>query len=321
MEDQQPNKPEAAPETALPSPDLVRLENIYGMLRRVSTTPDWVPSGKFLDQFAIDTILGILYVYDFDAASWFAATATDAHTRSLFSASGPLSYNNTTGVFTAVTQPQYAADTGSANAYAIAPGAPISSYAAGQAFLVTIANSSTGPSTLNVSGQGNKAVKKIDGTVAITKGDLVAGNTYLFTYDGTNFVVQVPVQRSCGELHIACNSGANTIVTGFMPRRIRFEWSYLSHSTGTIPPLGGSGVWINGTYAEAGNRNSASSGGAAAIEAWSDSSAIVTGKSASNDGDFTGAVGTLTDTGFDLTMTNSTSGNPSSVRISWEAES
>lgn len=309
-----------APPTDAPSGTLARLEDLYGFLPRVTASPTWVPR-RFQDSFAIDTTNNLFYTYNFISHAWVSAGTSDAHIRSLFSANAPLSYNAASGAFSYFAL--YGADGGaSANTYAIAPTTPLLAYAAGVTVSITIAHTSTGPSTMNVSGLGAKSIKKLDGTVAITKGDLVSGGTYSMIYDGTNFVVQVPVQRANGELHVNGNSGNNTITAGFMPRRVRFEWTYQTLGTSAATAGTGQGTWlVGGTYSEVYTYNSNSSGSAQAMQAASNAIAVVTGQASTNfSAFFSGAVGNLTDTGFDLIMTNATGSTPV-VFISWEAES
>ncbi len=87
----------------------------------------------------------------------------------------------------------YVADTGAANAYAIAPSPVISAYTTGQIFTFKAANTNTTASTLNVNTLGAKAIKKTDGTAALIAGDIVAGQLVIVEYDGTNFQMLSPV--------------------------------------------------------------------------------------------------------------------------------
>lgn len=81
-----------------------------------------------------------------------------------------------------------AADTGSANAYAVAPVPPITAYAAGQVVLLRPAHASTGASTLAVNGLTAKNIKLLDGTNPAS-GALATTGIYQLVYDGTNFVL------------------------------------------------------------------------------------------------------------------------------------
>lgn len=77
-------------------------------------------------------------------------------------------------------------DTGTADAYAIAPSIAISSYAAYQGFQFKALNTNTGASTLAVSALAAKTIKHLDGTDLLA-GDIVAGAIIDVMYDGTNF--------------------------------------------------------------------------------------------------------------------------------------
>lgn len=79
----------------------------------------------------------------------------------------------------------YAADTGSANAHAIAPAPAITAYAAGQAFHFFAANANTGAATLNVNGLGGKAVQL--NAAALVSGAIGADDLVRVVYDGTQF--------------------------------------------------------------------------------------------------------------------------------------
>lgn len=79
-----------------------------------------------------------------------------------------------------------AADTGAADAYAIACSPAVGAYAAGQAFKFIAVNANTGASTLAVNGLAATAIRKY-GTVALIKGDILAGQAVEVFYDGTNF--------------------------------------------------------------------------------------------------------------------------------------
>ena len=86
--------------------------------------------------------------------------------------------------------PGYAADTGSANAYAATLSPTPSTYADGMGVVVKIANANTGASTINVNSLGAKTIKNPDGT-DLTSGDLAAGGIYSFKYNATtgNFIL------------------------------------------------------------------------------------------------------------------------------------
>ncbi len=269
-------------------------------------SPKTIKKNGTLDLVAGDIVSGGIYVVENDGTNFQLLSQIGNQPASL--------------VITQNSSTQYAVDAGSANTYTAPVSPAIAAYTSGLTVRVKISNTSTGASTLNPSGLGAKTIKKLNGAVDITKGDLVSGSTYEFTYDGTNFVTEVDRQYSNGVLAVASNSGANVITTGFKPRVLRFNWCYASGGTSTVLPLGGTGTWVNGAYAETFVSNSATSGGAAVAAASSDTTAVVSGASTTSTGTFTGAVGSLSDTGFTLTMANATGATPT-VQISWEAES
>ena len=80
----------------------------------------------------------------------------------------------------------YAADTGVANAYAIAPSPALTQYITGMPFTFSAANANTGASTLNINGLGAKTIKK-HGSVDLHAGDIQTGQVVTVAFDGTNF--------------------------------------------------------------------------------------------------------------------------------------
>jgi hypothetical protein len=80
----------------------------------------------------------------------------------------------------------FAADTGSANAYAIALNPTPPAYTAGQMVVFQAANANTGPSTLSVNGA--TAQNLVDnGGAAFSGGEIAAGQIVAAVYDGTQF--------------------------------------------------------------------------------------------------------------------------------------
>ena len=80
----------------------------------------------------------------------------------------------------------YAADSGSANTYAISLSPAVTAYAAGQIFHFKAANANTGASTLNVNSVGAKTIVK-DVNTALASGDISQNEVISVIYDGTNF--------------------------------------------------------------------------------------------------------------------------------------
>ncbi len=80
----------------------------------------------------------------------------------------------------------YAADSGSANAYVVTLTPVPAAYAAGMTVIMKVANSNTTASTINVNSLGVKDIKR-NSSVALTANDMLAGQTVVLVYDGTNF--------------------------------------------------------------------------------------------------------------------------------------
>lgn len=80
----------------------------------------------------------------------------------------------------------HAVDTGAANAYVITPTPALGAYAEGVIYSIKFVHANTGASTLNVSGLGNKAVTRSNGS-ALQAGDIAAGEEALVIYDGTEW--------------------------------------------------------------------------------------------------------------------------------------
>lgn len=80
----------------------------------------------------------------------------------------------------------YAADTGTAGAYAMAVSSAPSAYVTGMAFEFLAANTNTAAPTLNVSSIGAVTMLNSQGG-ALVAGDIVAGDIVRVVYNGTNF--------------------------------------------------------------------------------------------------------------------------------------
>jgi hypothetical protein len=79
----------------------------------------------------------------------------------------------------------YAVATGT-DTYVLALTPALTAYAAGQSFIVGFPNANTGASTINIDGLGAKSIVK-QGATALVSGDILAGQIFILTYDGTNF--------------------------------------------------------------------------------------------------------------------------------------
>lgn len=89
--------------------------------------------------------------------------------------------------------------------YTITPIPAISTYAAGQEFVVKFTNGNTGASTLNVNALGAKNIL-IDGSITLSAGKIPAGSILKLVYDGTQFqpigldVLPIPQANKYGSL-------------------------------------------------------------------------------------------------------------------------
>ena len=77
---------------------------------------------------------------------------------------------------------------GSANAYTLTTSLSLAAYVAGQSFDIKASFGNTGAATINVDTLGAKALTK-NGTTALAFGDIVSGNIYRISYDGTQFQI------------------------------------------------------------------------------------------------------------------------------------
>jgi len=77
-------------------------------------------------------------------------------------------------------------DGGSANAYTLTPTTALIAYGTKMIVSFTPNATNTGSSTLNISAMGAKNIYTVEGA-AVAAGDLVSGQTYIASYDGTRF--------------------------------------------------------------------------------------------------------------------------------------
>lgn len=109
-----------------------------------------------------------------------------------------------------VTPNGYAADTGTANTYAITLSPAPAALAAGQRVRFKVANANTAASTLNVNSLGAKSLVK-SGSTALASGDLAAGQIVTAVYDGTNWQLQGVGGGSGGDLTAEYIIGASDV--------------------------------------------------------------------------------------------------------------
>jgi hypothetical protein len=118
----------------------------------------------------------------------------------------------------------YAVDSGAANtvtvSYSPPAGAPAISLAAGLAILIKINNTNTGPTTLNINGLGARPVFA-QGGGALLPSDVVAGDTCLFIYDGTQFWISpnITITANC-TINVANNTDLDNAFRNLGRKRI-----------------------------------------------------------------------------------------------------
>jgi hypothetical protein len=102
----------------------------------------------------------------------------------------------------------YAVATGSANAWTVAPNLAVPAYAAGRVLnIIAPATNTSATVNMNVSGLGNRRIKKADGSDPAI-GDLVSGRVYATIDDGTNIRVLTTLPSEFS-LTLAASHGAN----------------------------------------------------------------------------------------------------------------
>lgn len=82
----------------------------------------------------------------------------------------------------------YAATSGSANAYLLSFSQALPAYITGMPFFFKASFSNTGAATMNINSLGAKAVKK-NVSDDVETGDIIEGKLYMGMYDGTNIVI------------------------------------------------------------------------------------------------------------------------------------
>jgi hypothetical protein len=158
------------------------------------SAPSYAEAGIiWLDDAATPWVLKV-----YDGADWIKLGDINATTNAFFTYNGtapPRLLND-------------AADTGAANAYAVAPVPAIAAYATGQVVLLRPANGNTGAATLAVSGLAAKNIKLMDGNNPFS-GALLTTGIYQLVYDGTNFVLLNPSPAGSGSLVLIASATAS----------------------------------------------------------------------------------------------------------------
>lgn len=148
----------------------------------------------------------------------------------------------------------YVADTGAADAYAIAPSPAITAYAAGQTFTFKATNANTTASTLNVNGLGVKTIKKASGNDLVS-GDIISGQLVVVEYDGTNFQLlsdvapdtasKIAVQNS-SYVYAASSAGTDTYAITVTPTPSAYVTGQVFYMKADVSNTGAATLNVNG---------------------------------------------------------------------------
>lgn len=109
----------------------------------------------------------------------------------------------------------YGSDASGTATYAINPTKALPGYAAGLIVVLTVSNSNTGASTLNISSLGAKTIKLPDGS-AIPAGILSTTAQNILIYNGTDFILLFPTSHYAAgaffdaETSVSSSAGAAT---------------------------------------------------------------------------------------------------------------
>jgi hypothetical protein len=142
--------------------------------------------------------------------------------------------------------------TGSANAYVFTPSPALAAYAAGMTFRLKANFTNSGAATLNISGLGAVAIKKLDGATALVSGDIVSGQEFFVIHDGTNFQMLSPVGQSFVASYVSAQlSGTSSttqnvdsvLTTGFAPKVITLYYLLNGVTAGSNKFSGGTAIY------------------------------------------------------------------------------
>ncbi len=130
---------------------------------------------------------------------------------------------------------------GSADALTLTPLNVLTSYTSGMVYTFTAASTNTTNATLNISGVGIKAIRKISGgvDVALTAGDIAAASRYQVVYDSTAnaaagaWVLLNPAGAFAADLAAYLKLAGNQTVTGGFELT---SYSAGTKSSGTFTP-------------------------------------------------------------------------------------
>lgn len=153
--------------------------------------------------------------------------------------------------------PAFGVDSGAANAYAVATGAPLGpSLRTGSMIMFIATHANTTASTLAVNGGSAKAIKK-NVSSALTGGEIPLNGMIVVYYDGTNF--QLPFSASTSyilQVNAVTLTAADTVnfndstpAAGSNGLNVKFQKSTASTTDSVsayVPGDGNSGHWLSG---------------------------------------------------------------------------
>ena len=123
-------------------------------------------------------------------------------------------------VWSAVYQPNgiiwCGTSTGSANAQVLTPVPAIAAYSTGLAYSFVAGYTNTGATTIAISGLGTKNIFKDSptGPIALTGGEIIAGNILTIRYDGTQFQLTATELGTASLANASSNTGIVAAVSG-----------------------------------------------------------------------------------------------------------
>lgn len=125
------------------------------------------------------------------------------------------------------------ATSGSGTTYTCTPSST-GTLAIGQIYLLGIDTTNTGNSTLNIAGQGAKAIKHKN-TDQFAAGDLLAGDFIFLEYDGTQFVpVYEQLSNNPGLITPKCGTAPGSPASGFLNIYCTSDTLYYKTSSGAV---------------------------------------------------------------------------------------
>lgn len=144
-----------------------------------------------------------------------ATAASTTVTNALFATAGAPAFRNIGSSDTSIFW--YATDTGSANAYAIAPTPAVTALTVGTEVSFKTTNANSGGSTINVSSLGVKNITKFGTSNSLSAGDITSGTVYYIVYDGTEWQLLNPTTAQGTVTSVGASFTGGLIFVGGTP--------------------------------------------------------------------------------------------------------